>query len=125
MIENIVSIGKENESILMKYIVGTLPKKLVKFVLQIYEDDIDPDKSITSLDQLFDNIINILNLIKTVPLNKDTIIVKQLQTSIFPYFKDIFELYIKEIKNMIDSYMKYIIIETKQIEIITTLLQRN
>lgn len=125
MIENIVSIGKENESILMKYIVGTLPKKLVKFVLQIYEDDIDPDKSITSLDQLFGNIINILNLIKTVPLNKDTIIVKQLQTSIFPYFKDIFELYIKEIKNMIDSYMKYIIIETKQIEIITTLLQRN
>lgn len=124
VIRNIINVGTRNESLLMKYIVGSLPKKLTKFILNIYESEYDPDRSITSFDPLFDNIINILSLNKTVPINNDSIIVEQLRSYIFPYFKDMFEIFIKEMKNMTDSYMRYIISELKQIEILSVIINK-
>lgn len=124
VIENIINVGTGDESLLLKYIVGILPKKLTKFILNIYESEYDPDRSITSFDMLFDSIVNILTLAKTISITKNSLIVEQLKSYIFPYYRDIFEIFIKEIKNMTDSYMRYIISESKQIDILTSILNK-
>jgi ankyrin repeat protein len=122
-VESIINIGKD-ESMLMKYIVGTLPKKIVKLVLNIYEGEHDPDRLIT-FNMLFENIINILALSKAVPITKDSIFVEQLNSYVFPYFKDNFEDFTRELKNMADNYMRYIASESKQIEIASLILNKS
>lgn len=125
VVHNIISIGNigNDESLLMKYIMETMPTKIVKIVLNIYENEYDPDRTI-SFDIMFENIINILTLNKTIPITQNSLIIEQLRSYIFPYFRYIYEVFVKGMKNMMDGYMRYIISESQQLEIIAVLLDK-
>jgi len=112
----------EKKSSLLDYIMNVLPTKIVKKVLNIYRHDNDPDIYIPNVDSLFDNVTKILLLNNTVPLNRDSSLIGSLQNYVYPYFKDIFTLFITESKIFVDNYMKYLINETQQLEIIREML---
>jgi uncharacterized protein YdhG (YjbR/CyaY superfamily) len=121
IVDNIMSSGSQNESIIMKYIMETLPLRCVKVCTKIYEGDNDPDRLLIKINSLFDPISNMLMMNKTLPIGSTSSIIMLLDKTIYPYFVDLMELFIKEGKNMLDSYMRYTINESKQVEIIKLL----
>jgi ankyrin repeat protein len=114
---------KDYGSRLMKYIIDIIPKKLVKFKLQIFENDEDPDRSIT-YELIFANIINILLMNRVVPLTKKEVLIEQLNTEVKEYFNMILDKYIIQVKNLIDNYMRYIKAESSHLDIIAILCKK-
>ena len=122
IVQNVINVGK-NGSALLKYIMDVLPRKIVKITLNIFENEHDPDKTLTS-NKVFDHIINILVSQKVIPITKNSIFVQQMNDYIFPYFLDIFALFINKLKTMMDNYMAYLINESRQINILAILLDK-
>lgn len=101
--------GKLPDAKLHNYILKEMPKLLVKLKLNIYADDLDEDKDIKSVDDMFQNISNIL--IKSGGgLIQDNFIVT-LNNFIFKYYKEVFDQVIPKMKILIDNYNKYILNE--------------
>jgi len=117
--KKIINNKNNGTSELMQYVIKILPEKVVKYVLKIYEGEVDPDQNIKSLDQLFEQIINIIKTNSTLPVNDDSSIVKNLKAYIFPYFIDYCNHFVKEAKILTDNYYKSMIAESKQIKILT------
>ncbi|CAH6421769.1 Hypothetical protein KVN_LOCUS455 [uncultured virus] len=121
---NYDSLPKNPDPKLEKYIINILPKKLVKFELKIFVDDFDEDIKITSIDSLFEEIINIIKLNGVLPIQNDSSLIKNLNDYIFPYYKYLYSNLIKLSKNFIDNYNRYIINENKHIEIVNAILEK-
>ena len=71
---------------LEKYMIDIMPVKLVKHILKIYTDENDEDRTITSIDDLFNPIIVILKRNTAFPLNDDASLFNGLNTYIFPFY---------------------------------------
>lgn len=118
IVDNIMSAGTRDTSMFLKYIMNTLPIKAVKMMTSVYDGDDDPDRKDIKIISLFEPINSMLMIEKPVPIDKSSSVYVLLNTTIYPYFADILENFVKEAKNMTDSYMHYLINENKQLEII-------
>lgn len=110
--------GRLPDAKLYKYILNEAPELLVKLKLDIYKDDIEKTGSLKSEDDIFNNIINILtteNDVFTIP--KDSSLVTNLKSYVFPYYKDLFSLTIPRMKSIIDNYSRYMINESRFIDV--------
>ena len=126
LVDDIIQ-GKNKESKLMKYIIQVIPSKIVKLYLKIYdseEDKINYENNNVDIDKIFDNIVNIIINSEVIPINKKEILVEQLNTYVFEYFKTIFAEYIPKMKQVFDNYIEYIKVDINQIGIITSLLDK-
>lgn len=126
LVDDIIQ-GKNKESKLMKYIIQVIPSKIVKLYLKIYdseEDKINYENNNVDIDKIFDNIVNIIINSEVIPMNKKEILVEQLNTYVFEYFKTIFAEYIPKMKQVFDNYIEYIKVDINQIGIITCLLDK-
>ncbi len=121
LVESIINCGKNNESILIKYIYEILPTKLIKVILGIYDGENDPDKSVTK-EKLYDNIVKIIMMNNIIPIPEDSSLIVNLKESLIPYFKDYIDLFINEAKIMVDGYYSYVISESRILRIISMLL---
>jgi len=121
IVDNIMSSGSQHESMIIKYIMTTLPLRCVKIITKIYEGDDDPDRLLVKISSLFDPITNMLIMNQTLPIDTTSSIITLMDKTIYPYFTDIIEQFVKEGKNMIDSYLRYSLNESKQVEIIKLL----
>lgn len=119
---NIIYNKKDDASELMTYVVQDMPRRAVKLVLNIYEGESDPDRKFTSINTLFEPILNILQNNTTLPMNADSSVIVNLKKYVFPYFKDYFELFIKEAKTVTDNYYKSILSEIKYISTLKLML---
>lgn len=117
IVDEILSNGKHDEKLMAKYVIGDMPKKAVKIITGIYEGDDDPDRLIGRVLNLFKQITDILMLNNTVKIESVSPIIRMLDDVFYPYFEDLLTQYITDGKNMVDSYMKYIMTETRQIRI--------
>ena len=117
IVDEILSNGKHDEKLMAKYVIGDMPKKAVKIITGIYEGDDDPDRLIGRVLNLFKQITDILMLNNTVKIESTSPIIRMLDDVFYPYFEDLLTQYITDGKNMVDSYMKYIMTETRQIRI--------
>lgn len=101
--------GTFNGSSLMNYIFETLPLKLVKVVLQIYEGpdegEDDLDKRLTA-ESIFNHINKILESSTTIELKDKSSLLLNLKEYAYPFYIDYSTQFIKEMKNLIDSYMR-------------------
>lgn len=107
---------------IIDYIMDDLPSIAVKFVTNIYEGDDDNDRFINRMQDIFLPILTMLTLNQSYSITKDSSIHKLLETKLFPFFGDIIESTIKESKNMVDNYLRYLQNESKQIEVLDALL---
>ena len=112
----------ETKPSLQSYMVDIMPIKLVKHVLNIFEDDFDKDKEIESIDILFNNISNILQLNSVFPIKNNSSLVNNLRDYIFPYYKDVFKQVIPALKKLIDNYFRFMLNENKFISMMDTIL---
>lgn len=106
------------------FIIKTMPEKLVKFVLKIYSDELDEDRKIDNLDIFFTKINALIMENNTIPINQDSSLIKNLNAYIYPYYKDIFTLVIESMKVLIENYNRYIINQSRYIDIMVTVLNK-
>lgn len=106
---------------LYNYILHDMPKQLVKLKLKIYQNELDEQRSPKSIDELFQNIINILITNTVIPIQGDSTLITTLNNYIFRYYKDVFDLIIPKMKIVIDNYNRYILNDSRFVEMIKTL----
>jgi ankyrin repeat protein len=122
-VEKIIYNKLDNTSDLMEYILDILPLKVIKYVLKIYSGNNDPEKKITSIDELFNPIKTIIMNNTIVPMNESSNLIKNLDEYIYPYFKDNIEIFVIESKNIIDNYFKNIMTEYNKIKILNLIVK--
>ena len=122
-VNKIIYNKTDNTSELMEYILDVLPLKIVKYVLKLDNGSNDPDKKITSIDELFSPIKVIIMNNTIVPMNESSNLIKQLDEYIYPYFKDNIEMFVIESKNIIDNYFKNIMTEYNKIRILNLIVK--
>ena len=112
--KNMINFSQDSKkSMLLDYLFDEMPKKLVKCVLKIYDDEYDTDKENTP-EILFNKISEILKLgTSTILLEKgdliakdDNILLFNLKEYIYPYFKEYFNIMINSLKVTMDDYIK-------------------
>lgn len=106
------------------YIVDTIPLKIVKHILKIYDGDFDDDKEIKSIKELMSKIIDMFKATTVVPITDDTSFVNNLNTYIFPYYEDLFQQIVPAMKAVIENYNRYILNEARYIQIMSLLLNK-
>jgi hypothetical protein len=85
--------------------------------LEIYEDEFDPHAKVESLDVLLDPILQTLMSNQVVPVGEDSTLIANLKDYVFPYYKDLFDLVIPQMKVVLDNYSRYIINQYRYIQI--------
>jgi hypothetical protein len=116
--------GNGGEARLEKYIMDELPKQLVKFYIKIYESSRDAAKEVIDIDTLFAPITSFLTTNSAVAISKDNSLIKSIEEGVYTYFKKVFELYIPALKKIVDNFNNYLMNESKQLEILTLLLEQ-
>lgn len=105
---------------LLSYIFDTIPTKIVKIVLQIFngpDPDSDPDK-LTSVEEIFDHINKILESTSAINLPTNNSLTSGLKLYVFPYYGDYLELFIKEMFNLLSNYLRSLQYQTKTLKIL-------
>jgi len=98
-----------NDINIKKYLFEIMPQKIIKIVLNIYENEEDDDKKINLLN-VFDFIIKILETNTILIINKEhSKIITTLETYVFPYFKEYIDTTIITMKKFTDGYLSMII----------------
>lgn len=114
-------------SALMNYIFSILPLKLVKATLQIYEGpnegEDDLDKRLTP-ESIFNHINKILESSTTVEIKDKSSLLSNLKEYAYPFYVDYSTSFIKEMKNLIDSYMRQLQGEFNMLNILDELSQK-
>lgn len=108
---------------LLSYIMIDLPTKAVKCTLQIFNEEGDVDRE-TNIDKLFAHITKILEANTTMPLTKDSSMIKNLHEYIYPFFKDYVELFVKEMKNVMDGYLRSLKYQANHLKVLKLLVSR-
>src|SRR5207249_1007445 len=98
---------KYNGKPLNNYIINDLTVILVKNNLQLYTDEQDPDRKI-DINSIFEEITDFLVNNTVFPIKSDSIIIKNLNQYIYPYYRLVYTLFIKRVKSLIDNYTQYL-----------------
>lgn len=109
---------------LMTYIMNDMPWKAVKCTLQLFEGEGNGEGDIdreTNIDKLFAHITKILEANTTMPMTKDSSVIKNLNEYIYPFFKDYIELFVKEMKSVMDGYLRTLKYQGQHLEIMQML----
>jgi hypothetical protein len=124
LIQIIDDKGDSNGSRLLKYIFDILPLKLVKVILQIYEgfnegeNDIDRGDTVESL---FDNINKIIGSNVALDISDDSSLLTNLKDYVYPFYGDYIELFVKEMKNVVDNYLRLLQHQSSELELLEML----
>jgi len=113
--------GATQDAKLHKYILNEMPTFLVKILIKIYKDDLDEEKSIKTIDELFQNIINIIISNDIFVIKKDSTLVSNLENYVFKYYKEVFMQIIPKMKIVVDNYCRFILNETRFINMMNKL----
>ena len=102
---------------LEEYIFKTIPIKCIKRVLEIYESDSDPDKSVNILS-LLGEINNILQRNTKTQIPADSEIMRKLTSNIYPFFEQYIILNIRMLKQVTDGYFCILANISKNVEML-------
>lgn len=109
--------GTNKYPLLKNYIIDDLPKISVKYILDIYENDYDPDKTYNSLDSMFEKIFDIIKQNPVMSIEDDSSIITNLKDYVIPFYKDLLNEVVPKMKQLIHNYNRYILNESRYIEI--------
>ena len=119
--------GNHNTSRIMAYIFNDLPTKVVKSILQIYEGpnegEDDVDRTIT-IQNMFLQINKILMTTTVIDISESSSLITNLEKYLYPYYIDYLTLFCKEMKSLIDNYLRSLQHQVIEIEILHLLLSK-
>ena len=101
-------------------IVDKLGHKMIKYVLQVYDNDLDDDKK-NNADNIYDKIIDYLTNNKVYAFNLSDDIILKLKTYVFPYYTDVYQKTITNMNRSIISFVNFLLVEHKFVEIIMSI----
>ena len=107
---------------LLKFMLNQMSEDIIKFTFKVYETDIDEAGMIASLDDIFKQIIDILMTNSKVLISEDSELIRIIRDELFPFWKNIFELVVPQMKAVLDNYNRLIINEYRHLEITHLLL---
>lgn len=90
------------------FIKDILPNLSVKYFTTIYGDQ-DPNKLITSANDVFQPIIETVKLNRTIQVSDDSILIQNLRDYVIPFFINTYQNFIHHIELSIYAYEKYIL----------------
>lgn len=127
VIDNLLGLGNSSTfpPKLARYVVGEIPKMTVKHVLKIYNDDYDSSKKISNFDDIFSPILGIIKSNGVIMIDDDSSLIKNLRDVILPYYKEMYTIIIPKMKILSDNYFRYLMNESKYVEIMNILLQKS
>jgi len=103
-----------NNNKLKKYIITTIPKKIVDSILLISNDN---------LDTVFEEIINILISNTVLPITKDSEFIGNIR-ALIKYYRDVLEQTIPAMKQTIDNYNRFILNENRFLTMLIKLIEK-
>lgn len=123
--DRIINIDGEIKKILTdkikNYIFDSVPQKIVKITLGIFESDEDPDKKL-DMPTIFSDLNKMI--IQNANLKDDSNIIKTLNDGVYPYFTEYFQMNITYMKKIVDSYYGMIHNLSKKIKILHLVLNK-
>jgi DNA repair exonuclease SbcCD ATPase subunit len=115
----------DKKTSLKDYIVDDMPLISVKMILDIYEDKHDEHRKIPSLDDLFDKVVTILENNPVLPVNADSSLSKNIKDYILPYYKDVLNQIVPNMKKVLDNYKRYILNEERYIKMMGVIIEKS
>lgn len=110
---------------LMTFVVNTIPERIAKVNLKIFENDTDPDRDTKVTTMTFlQQIINRIVANTAFPMPEDSPVVKDLKDHVLPYFKDYIEIFVKKLRDLLEGYLKMIINQKNSLEITKLILAK-
>lgn len=116
--------GAKPDPKLQKYLFNILPIKIVKYILKIYSGDEDEDRTISSIEELFEPINIIIKRNTSLPITDESSIIKNLEDIIYPYYKDLLINSVTLMKVLIDNYNSFILNEGRYLEILDLIINK-
>lgn len=118
----IFGYDNNNESIFVKYLFDKLPLITIKKTLNIYENEDDMDRDDKTLDDVFKDIVDLLNIDSSVGISL-TPIFDKIKDSTIPRYKEYTENIIKNTYSLLNGYINYIYGQSNDICLMTSLLK--
>ena len=119
--------GDNDKSRLIKYVFGVMPMKVIKTILQIYEGEnegeADGDKTNT-LESLFLHINKIIGSATIINVHENSSLMSNLKDYVYPFYISYVELFVKEMKNILDNYLKSLQYQCASIHILQLLADK-
>jgi hypothetical protein len=115
---NIINNNGNNVISIRKYIYNDMIKDILD---SIY---FTKTENIKDTSEIFENIIGMLKSNIIYDINNNSHIIEIYKNKIMPYFRDIINIYITNMINLGDSYLKSIIDQKNYIEMLIMLLQK-
>jgi ankyrin repeat protein len=115
----------KGESKLPDYIFRVLPKKLVKKTLNIYKnedeyDDLDKDET-TTIDDLFNNVVNIIASNTTIAIENDSLLISNLKEKTILRHKEYITIMIEKMYMLMNNYLLYLYDQSRDINILLSI----
>lgn len=104
-----------NETI-QSYIMTTMTTRLVRKILNIYPKDSKIDTDLTVIE-IMRYVSKILINNNTYPLDKDSIIISNLEKYLLSYYNDIYTMLIPMMKQVIENYICYLYNDYRHISV--------
>jgi hypothetical protein len=109
---------------LERYIVFDMPKLIVKYELQLFVDETDPHRNISSLSQIFEPIKELLINNPAIKLPENNSLIRNLDNYILPYYNETITTLVPMMKVVLDNYNRFIINDSRLVNIMNTLVQK-
>lgn len=110
------AVKVDSNKILEKYIIYTIPKLVVKNLLDIYVDEHDKNNDTRTFDDLFDHILTLTP--------QSASLTDSIRDQLLPYYKNVVLKTIPQMKIVIDNYSNYILNECRHIDIVCALMNK-
>jgi ankyrin repeat protein len=123
ILQTILEEEKDKEIKLFKYIFDELPLKIVKNILDIYDDKDSDEYRRTTIEELLNHMLIILDSSPSKHLyfgEKNDFMIDMKQV-IIPYYINYLQLFVKEMYNLMSNYLKSLEFHAKSLKIVTML----
>lgn len=117
-------LPSQTQSTLVEYINNELPSKLVKHVFEVFEHDLDSDKKIADIKELLEKILPMIQNNEVLAIGDESPVIKTLQERIIPYYSEVMQVVLEQMKTLLDSYNRYIMVSGKHANIMHMLVEK-
>ena len=104
-----ISAAKFNGQTIETFLTDVLPKQAVKYYTRIYNDDYDPDRKITSANDLFGPIIQIIKNNRTIQITDNSLLVENLNDYLIPFMANTYQTFIHHVRLTVYGYERYLL----------------
>lgn len=107
--------GKKDN--LAEYIIGTIPERIVKCVLRVYENETDPDRAIEPITFL-KQIGKRISANTSFPIPNDSQLIKDINDHVIEYFNTYIRMYVEALRNLLVGYLKTLLNQSANIDML-------